>query len=151
MRTMSLATSGLWGLFSLNKVIANNASRNITQVGTKKCKTRSFICESHLLHLLNDGVHSFHNIGIWMVQTRFEIVIFWRVWKLCVKNKKLTPVTFWYIDGLDFSQIETSHYPSRFSYSGKKFKRELSVLSGKIFADALETKSIKNQSIVIWL
>ena len=55
---------------------------------------------------------------------------------------------FWYIDGWDISEIATSHYPSKFTCSGKKFVKELSVLSGNNSPGALETNSIVNESIV---
>ena len=60
-------------------------------------------------------------------------------------------LTIWHIDGQDISEITTSQWPSRFSSSGKQFVKQQSVLSGKSFADAIETNSIVNPSFVKWL
>ena len=46
------------------------------------------------------------------------------------------------------SELATSHCPSKFTCSGKKFVKELSVLSGNSSPEALETNSIVNESIV---
>ena len=64
------------------------------------------------------------------------------------KNLNLPSVMFWYIDGQDISEIATSHCPSKFSCSGKKFVKELSVLSGNNSPEAIETNSIVSESIV---
>ena len=64
------------------------------------------------------------------------------------KNLNFPSVTFWYIDVKDISEIATSNCPSKFTYSGKKFVKELSVLFGNNSPEALETKSIVNESIV---
>ena len=83
MRTMSEAISGceVFPSEQYSKVIANIASKNVIQVRTKKCKTRSFTCEVNLnffsssrhfgcdrifcviVSLMNERVHSFHKIG----------------------------------------------------------------------------------------
>ena len=64
------------------------------------------------------------------------------------KNLKFPSVIFWYIDGQDISEIGTSHCPSKFTCSGNKFVKELSVLFGKCSPEALETNSIVSESIV---
>ena len=60
------------------------------------------------------------------------------------KNLNFFSVIYWYIDGLDISEIATSHCPSKFSCSGKKFVKELRVLSGNNSPEALETNSTVN-------
>ena len=150
------------------KFITNINSENITQIHTQECKTWYFICMVNINFLrslrhsncntifvvivsfLNESVYGFNNIGNGRVKTRFQIVGFWRLWKFRVK-KHFSSVTFRYIDGWDISATATSHLPSRFSWSGKQFVKELSVLSRKSCADAFETNYIVNDSIVKWL
>ena len=77
-----------------SKFIGNNTSDNVSQICTKKCKTRSFICKINLNFLrssrhfncdaifavivsfLNESVHGFNNIRIARVKTRFQKIQF---------------------------------------------------------------------------
>ena len=90
------------------KFITNNTSENVSQIRTKKCKTRSFICKVNLNFLgssrhfncdtiftvivsfLNESVHAFNNIPNGRVKTRFQIVEFWQTWKFLVKKLKFS-------------------------------------------------------------
>ena len=74
--------------------ITNITSENVSQICTKVCKTRFFICKVNLNFLrssrhlnsdtifavvvsfLNEGVHGFNNIRNGRVKTRFQIVEF---------------------------------------------------------------------------
>ena len=138
MREFMLAmTSKIWFVrfFSSQhycKVITNIIFENVSQIRTKICKIRSFICKVNLNFLrslrhfdcdttfvvivsfLNERLHGFNIICNGRVKTRFQIV--------------------------------ESHWPSRFSGSGKKFVKELSVLTGNSCADALETNSVLSSS-----
>ena len=75
----------------------NNNSENVSQIRTKKCKTRSFICKENLNFLrfsrhfncdtalavivsfLNESVQGFNTIRNGRVETRFQIVKFTRI------------------------------------------------------------------------
>ena len=75
-----------------SKFITNITSKNVSQICTKECKTRSFICKVNLKFLrssrhfnsntvfavvvsfLNESVHGFNNIRNGRVKTRFQIV-----------------------------------------------------------------------------
>ena len=77
-----------------SKFITNITSENVSQIRTKECKTRSFICKVNLnllrssrhfncdtvfaviVSFLNESVHGFNNIRNGMVKTRFQIVEF---------------------------------------------------------------------------
>ena len=80
-----------------SKFITSITSESVSQIRTKKCKTRSFLFKVNLNFLtfcllldtlyviqifavivsfLKEGVHGFNNIGNGSVKTRFEIVEF---------------------------------------------------------------------------
>ena len=84
----------------------------------------------------------------WNFSQKHKPSKFGSVFYQLANKKHLVKHPTWYIDGWDLSVIATSHSPSRFSCSGKKFVKELSVLSGNKCADAFETNSIVNDSIV---
>ena len=74
-----------------SKLIPNITSKNVSQIRTKECQTRSFICKVDLNFLRfsrhfncdqifavivsfsNESVHGFNNIGKGRVKTRFQI------------------------------------------------------------------------------
>ena len=162
---------GLWSPFPLN-ITQNSSPKLLSETcfgSVKKCITISFICKPSLKFLrsqrhfncntalyvivpyLNESVHIINIICNGRVKTLFHIVEIWRLSKFHVKNMNFPFSIFWYIDGWDFSRIATSPGPSLFSCSGEKFVKELSVLSANSCADAFETKSILNDSIVKWL
>ena len=77
-----------------SKFNTNNTSENVSQIGTKECKTRSFICKVNLnffqssRHNIFDtsfamivsssieNVHGFNNIRNGIVKTRFQAIEF---------------------------------------------------------------------------
>ena len=77
-----------------SKFITNNNSESVSQICTKECKTRFFICKVNLnflrssrhfncdtvfavvVSVLNESVHGFNNILNGRVKTRFQIVEF---------------------------------------------------------------------------
>ena len=145
-----------------------NFFEKASYVRTEKWRTRSFICKVNfnilsssrhvncdtvftvLVSLLNESVHGFNNICKGSISTRFQIVEFQQLWMLFVTNMNFPSVTFWYIDGYEFSGIATYHRHSKFSGSTKTFVGELIVLSEKSCADAIETNCLVSGSIVKW-
>ena len=95
-------------LSTLLQIITNITSENVTQIGTKECKIRPFFCKVNLNFLrssrhfncdtifavivcfMNESVHGFNNVRNGRVNTRFQIVRFWRLWKFLVKNYKFS-------------------------------------------------------------
>ena len=87
-----------------SKFITNITSEYVSQICTKKCKNRSFICMADLnilrfyihfncdtvfavfLFFLSESVHGFNNNRNGRVKTRFQIVEFSQLWKLLVKK-----------------------------------------------------------------
>ena len=87
-----------------SKFLTNITSENVSQIRTKECKSRSFICKVNLNFLrsskhfncdtlfavivsfLNESVHGFNKIRDGRVKSRFQIVEFWRLWKFLVKK-----------------------------------------------------------------
>ena len=87
-----------------SKFIANIATENVYEICTEERKTTFFKNKVNLnflrpsryfdsdrrfcvfVSLLTERVYNFHNISNWMVETRFKVIIFWRVWKFCVKK-----------------------------------------------------------------
>ena len=150
-----------------SKCNTNTTSKKVSQIGTKECKTRSFISEVYLKFLgssrhfnydtafavivsrLNKSVHDFNKILNGGLKTGFKIAKVRRLWKSFVKIHKHFLCDFlvdWWV-----RCFRNCNSPSRFSSSGKKFVKELSVLSGKSCADALQTNFIVNESNVKWL
>ena len=86
------------------KSVTNITSEIVSQIRTKECKTRSFICKVNLNFLpssrhfnydtifavvvsfLNESVHGFNNIRNGRVKTRFQLVEFWRLRKFLVRK-----------------------------------------------------------------
>ena len=91
-----------------SKFITNITSQNVSQIRTKECKTRSFICKVNLTFLrssrhfncdtvfaeivsfLNENVHGFNNIRNGRVKTRFQVIKFWWLWNSLVKKQKIS-------------------------------------------------------------
>ena len=150
-------------------VLANIAFKNVTQVHTRAGKSWSFICKVNLsflpsmkrfdcnggfrliASLLTERVYSFHTIGNLLVDTGFQVIIFWRVWKFYDRKPKFFLSNIFYTNWQDHSYVATSLCPSIFRYSGKKLLEELIGLSGKSFADVLEANSIVSKSSDEWL
>ena len=127
-----------------------NVASKIFQVRIKECKTRFFFCSvnpyllSSLRHfncdttfavnlpLLVERVLGLNRIRNRCVKPRPQIVKIWQLWMF------LTSQAFWYIDWYDFFEVAASYWPSRFCWSGEKFVKDLSVLSGKRRVDELE-------------
>ena len=82
-----------------SKFIANITSENVSQVRPEEYKMRSFTCKvdfnflpssryfkllafAVVVSFLNESVHRFNNIRNGRVKTRFQIVKFWRIWKI---------------------------------------------------------------------
>ena len=83
-----------------SKYITNITSKNVSLIRMKERKTRYFNCKVNLkflpssrhfncdtlfafiVSLLNASVHGFNKIHKGGVKTRFQIVEFWRLWKL---------------------------------------------------------------------
>ena len=77
-----------------SKFVTNITSENVSQIRSKECKTRSFICNVNLNFLrssihfnfdtvfavivsfLNENVHGFNNIRNGRVKTRFQVIEF---------------------------------------------------------------------------
>ena len=103
-----------------SKVITNKTSENVSQIRTKECKTRSFICKVTLnflrswrkfnrdtvfaviMSFLIESVHGFNNICKGRVKAGFQIK---KLWQLTVsknvksKNMNFPSLTFLYTDG----------------------------------------------------
>ena len=105
--------SNLWLVRSFSsqhysKFITNITIENVSQVRTKACKTRSFICKVNLnylrssrhfnfdkvfaviVSLLNENVHGFNNIRNGRVKTRFQVKKCWWLWTFLVKKHKIS-------------------------------------------------------------
>ena len=90
------------------------SSKNVSQVRTEKCKTRSFICWENFKFLgwrwynfcsdcvfLENSGHGFNNIRTRRVKNRFQIVNFWEFWKILVKKHELSLCSFfvpWWVE-----------------------------------------------------
>ena len=92
-----------------SKFVANITSENVSQILSRECETRSFICKVNLISLqssrhfncdtvfnvivsfLNESVHGFNNIRNWRVKARFQIVEFSRISNFFVKKHKFAP------------------------------------------------------------
>ena len=110
MGTMWKANTGLWGPLRLNntpksmpKLFRKMWPKSLIKTARPDPSFANWISTLCILRdtftavevslwlcLLNERVHIFHNIGNWMVQTGFEIEIFWRVWRFCVKKHKVS-------------------------------------------------------------
>ena len=152
-----------------SKFITNITSENKSQIRTKGCKTWSFLyngnpntlrfcrhfnCDSVfavIVSFLNESVHGFNIIRNGRVPTRFQTVFSGQHQNCLSKNMSFPSVRFWYVDGWCISENATSHWHSRFSSSGKKFVKKLSVLSRNSCADALKTNTIVNEYLAKWL
>ena len=153
-----------------SKFNANVATEKKSQVRTKECKTRSFICKVNptflrssrhyncdtafdvIVSFVNENVHGFNNIWIGRVETRFQIVKFRRLWKRFITKHKVSLcdiLVHWSVRY--FRNYNLPLIQFRFNCSGGKFVKELSVLSGNSCADALVINSFVNDSIVKWL
>ena len=105
-------------------------------------------CFEVILSLLNEGVHGVQDIGNWMVETRFQIVV-WRVGKFCSKKHKISLWHFGTRVGRIFPKLQPSIAPPALVASLKKHSKELSVLSGRKFRRR-NRDFIVNESIVKW-
>ena len=81
---------------------------NVSQIRTKECKTRYFICKINfnflrssrhsncdtnfavIVSFLNESVHGFNSIFNGRVKTRFRIVDIWELWKFLIKKHKFS-------------------------------------------------------------
>ena len=105
--------SKLWFVRSFSsqqysKFITNIISEHVSQIRTKECKTGSFICKVNLNFLrssrhfnfdtvfavivsfLSENVRGFINIRNGRVQTRFQVIEIWWIWKFLVKKHKFS-------------------------------------------------------------
>ena len=57
------------------------------------------------------------------------------------------PVKFWYNEAYDISELATSHFLLGCICSGRKFVKELRLLFGLQFKEALETSSMVKESV----
>ena len=91
-----------------SKFIANNATKNVSQVRTKECNNRLFICKINLnilrfsrhfncdaaftvfVAFLNESVHGFNNNRNGRVETVFQKEKFGRIWKFFIKKHVLS-------------------------------------------------------------
>ena len=151
------------------KFVSYIVNEILTQVGATECKNRVIVCKHNynflrsarkleryanfvvVVSLLNERFHGFHNDCDGSVWPSFWTVGCRRFWKFFVENLNFPSVTFWYIDGWHIHKIATSHCPSKFTCSGKKFVEETECSVWKQFSRTLETNSIENESFVQWL
>ena len=116
--------------------------------------SRHFICDTIfavIVSFLNESFHGFNNIRKGKVNTRFQIVEFWRLWIFVVKklNFSLRNVLVHWWGGIFLKLQPPIDLPD--SVALVKFCKDLSVLSGKSWGDAFETNCFVDDSSVEWL
>ena len=143
--------------------IANIGPKELLQVCSKSCRTRSYICivrlnfllspwhfdrdETFGVILLHERLHGFHKISNGMLAAVFDWVDFWLVRKFFDKRTWIFPIHCCTLIAGLFPILQPPIAPlDSVPPAGSLW--ELSVLS---CGDALETKSIVNHSFLKWL